>query len=262
MRNHTAGNDAGADARTSTQAVDRALSLLPLLARRGPSGATELARELGVHKSTVSRLLAALERHRLVEPAGGRGKYRLGFGIVRLAGATAAQLDIAAESRPFCAQLAAELSGTVSVSVLEGWYATAVVQEPPTDRNWIGLRSPLHATAGGKVLMASFGAEALQEALDRPRERYTERTVIARGALLAELGRVRDRGWAVTQGEFEADLNAVAVPLRGASGQIAGTLSVSGRGDRFGPDEYRSAAAALAHTAEDIFARLQLLASP
>ncbi|MFC5952814.1 IclR family transcriptional regulator [Pseudonocardia lutea] len=262
MRNNDEHIEQTAGTRSASQAVDRALSILPLLAKHGPSGATELARELGVHKSTVSRLLAVLEKHRLVEPAGGRGKYRLGFGIVRLAGATAAQLDIAAESRPVCARLAAELSGTVSVSVLEGGYATVVAQEPPTDRNWIGMRSPLHATAAGKVLLASFGFEALQEALDRPRQRFTERTVIARGALLAELTRVRDRGWAVTQGEFEADLNAVAVPLRGASGQIAGALSVSGRDGRLDPADFRSAARALTRAADAIFARLQRLAEP
>ncbi|MEU7817845.1 IclR family transcriptional regulator [Pseudonocardia sp. NPDC049154] len=258
MRN----KNVSAEQRSATQAVDRALAILPLLARRGPSGTTEVARELGIHKSTASRLLAALEKHRLVERTGTRGKYRLGFGIVRLAGATAAQLDIAAESRPICARLAAELSGTVSVSVLEGSHATVVVQEPPTDRNWIGLRSPLYATAGGKVLLAGFGPDALQEALDRPRTRFTEHTLVDRAALLADLDEVRERGWAATHGELEVDLNAVAVGLHGASGQLAGTLSVSGRSGALDPTDFPSAARALAHAAAAITARLQELVGP
>ena len=70
------------------QSVDRALGILEVLARTGESGVTELAVELGVHKSTAFRLVATLEAHRLVEQTSDRGRYRLGMGILRLAGAT------------------------------------------------------------------------------------------------------------------------------------------------------------------------------
>ncbi|GAA0535334.1 IclR family transcriptional regulator [Saccharopolyspora thermophila] len=253
---------AAAEPRTPTQAVDRALSMLILLAKRGPSGVTELALELGVHKSTASRLLAALERQRFVEQAGPRGKYRLGFGIVRLAGATAAQLDIARESRPVCVRLASELRGTVSLSVLEGGGATAVVQEPSTERNWIGLRVPLHATASGKVLLASFGFEELDDALSRPLQRFTAHTVTSPGALLADLNRVRDRGWAAASGEFEPDLHSVAVPVRGPGGRIAGALSVSADGYHLPPAEFQRTARILTEAAAEILDRLQSLAGP
>jgi len=67
------------------QSVDRALAILECLARLGEAGVTELAAELGVHKSTAFRLAATLESHRLVEQTTERGKYRLGVGILRLA---------------------------------------------------------------------------------------------------------------------------------------------------------------------------------
>lgn len=251
-----------AEPRTQTQAVDRALSMLVLLAKRGPSGVTELARELGVHKSTASRFMNALEKQRFVEQVGPRGKYRLGFGIVRLAGATAAQLDIAGESRPVCVRLASELRGTVSVSVFEGGGATAVAQEPSTERNWIGLRVPLHATASGKVLLASFGFEELDDALKQPLQRFTAHTVTARGALLADLNRVRDRGWAAASGEFEPNLHSVAVPVRGPGGRIAGALSVSASQNHLRPTDFQSTARILAEAAEEIRDRLQSLAVP
>ncbi|GLY71545.1 IclR family transcriptional regulator [Amycolatopsis taiwanensis] len=255
------GDDAGsAEPRTPSQAVDRALSMLTLLAQRGPSGVTELAREIGVHKSTASRLMAALEKYRFVEQDGRRGKYRLGFGIVRLAGATAAQLDIAGESRPVCVRLASELRGTVSLSVLEGGSATAIVQEPDTERNWIGLRVPLHATASGKVLLASFGFEDLGAALAGPLERFTPQTVTSPGALLADLSRVLDRGWAAASGEFETDLNSVAVPVRGPGGRIAGALSVSAGADHLGVADFQDVARVLIQAAEEILDRLQRLA--
>ncbi|WP_190813338.1 IclR family transcriptional regulator [Saccharopolyspora pogona] len=253
---------AKSEPRTQTQAVDRALSMLVLLAQRGPAGVTELARELGVHKSTASRLMTALEKHRFVERIGPRGRYRLGFGIVRLAGATAAKLDIAGESRPICARLASELRGTVSLSVFEGGGATAVVQEPSTERNWIGLRVPLHATASGKVLLASFGFEEIDDALKQPLRRFTAHTVTSRGALLADLNRVRDRGWAAASGEFEPDLHTVAVPVRGPGGRIAGALSVSADEAHLRPADFQGISRILAQAAEEILDRLQSLAGP
>ena len=72
------------------QSVDRALTILQMLAESGELGVTEIAARLDVHKSTAFRLLGSLEQHRLVKQLGERGKYRLGFGIVRLAGATTA----------------------------------------------------------------------------------------------------------------------------------------------------------------------------
>ncbi|MBA3251487.1 MAG: helix-turn-helix domain-containing protein, partial [Geodermatophilaceae bacterium] len=78
----------------TVQSVDRAVSVLEILASTGEAGVTEIAAELGVHKSTAFRLVAALENRGLVEQNSERGKYRLGVGILRLAGATAARLDI------------------------------------------------------------------------------------------------------------------------------------------------------------------------
>src|SRR4051812_43718056 len=74
----------GSDAGATVQSVDRAITVLEILARTGESGVTEIAAELGVHKSTAFRLVAALDRRGLVEQNADRGKYRLGVGILRL----------------------------------------------------------------------------------------------------------------------------------------------------------------------------------
>src|ERR1039457_4197581 len=81
MSNNRAG-EAG-----PVQSVDRAVAILEILARDGEAGGTEVARELDVHKSTASRLLAALGARELVAQDAARGKFRLGVGLVRLAGA-------------------------------------------------------------------------------------------------------------------------------------------------------------------------------
>src|SRR6476659_2397871 len=89
------------EAPASVQSVDRALTILGILARLGEAGVTEVAAELGVHKSTAFRLLATLEAHRLVDQDGERGRYRLGVGNLRLARATTARLDLVQKARPF-----------------------------------------------------------------------------------------------------------------------------------------------------------------
>src|SRR6201989_1056656 len=98
------------------QSVDRALSVLEILAQRGEAGVSEVAAELREHKSTVVLLLAAHEERELVEQTQDRGKYRLGFGILRLASAVPGQLDVPHQARPVCEQAAAPLRGTVDTA--------------------------------------------------------------------------------------------------------------------------------------------------
>ena len=145
---------------TTVQSVDRALSILELLARDGEAGVTEIANELGVHKSTAFRLLATLEAHRLVEQDGDRGRYRLGVGNLRLAGATTARLDLVTEARPVCRQLAADTGETVNITVRSETSALYLDQVAGSSalqsHNWVGQHIPLHATSNGKVLLSEL----------------------------------------------------------------------------------------------------------
>src|SRR5205823_14904828 len=83
------------------QSVDRAISILESLAD-GPDelGVTQIGRRLGVHKATASRLVSTLAEHGLVERNPDTDKYRLGFGLVRLATAAAGKLDLVRQARP------------------------------------------------------------------------------------------------------------------------------------------------------------------
>src|SRR6476619_818615 len=104
------------------QSVDRAVSVLEILAQRGEAGVSEVAADIGVHKSTAFRLLAALEERELVEQAHDRGKYRLGFGILRLANAVSGRLAVTQQGREICEQLAAAIGETVNIAVLRSHY--------------------------------------------------------------------------------------------------------------------------------------------
>ncbi len=245
---------------SQVQSVDRAVAILYLLAERGDAGVTEVAAALGVHKSTAFRLIAALEAGNLVEQDGERRKYHLGRGVLRLAGATAARLELPTESRPVCRQLAADLGEAVNVAILDGDEATNILQEygtaSITGRNWIGQRTPLHATASGKVLLAWMDAVARKEFLGTKLHRYTPASVTRPAALEAELERVREQGWAATTEEFELGLNAVAAPICGATGEVVGAVGVSGPSYRLTVESFPAVATRLIAGAAEIGARL------
>ncbi|MGY1722708.1 IclR family transcriptional regulator [Blastococcus sp. SYSU DS0533] len=237
------------------QSVDRALAMLAVLADRGSAGATDLGAELGVHKSTASRLLATLEAHGLVEQRGERGTYRLGFGLVRLAGASAAQLDLSRLGREACERLAAELDETVNLAVLDGDSAVNISQVQGSASvgvlNWVGRRTPLHATSSGKVLLA-FGTAAARAALPATSlERYTPSTITDVALLDEVLAGVRERGWAATEGELELGLNAVAAPVCAPDGRLVAALSVSAPSYRLPRDRFGDVAERLCAVATE-----------
>lgn len=215
----------------TVQSVDRAVTILEVLGRRGTAGVTELAQELGVHKSTASRLLTTLEQRDLVEQLEARGSYRLGIGLVRLAGATSARLDVVQQARPVSRLLAAETGETVNLAVM-GQQAAVYVDQyvAPTVRatyNWVGQHIPLHATSNGKVLLSELPDEELASATGELTA-YTQGTTTDLARLRAELAAVRRQGYAVAADELEVGLSAVAVPVRNLHGEICASLSVSG----------------------------------
>jgi DNA-binding IclR family transcriptional regulator len=227
----TEPNESSGGAAAPVQSVDRALTILELLAHDGESSVTQIAGGLGVHKSTAFRLLATLETHRLVEQVNDRGRYRLGVGNLRLAGATTARLDVVSEARPVCRQLAADTGETVNITVLSDTSALYLDQQAGSSalqsHNWVGQRIPLHATSNGKVLISELSESALAEALpDLPR--FTDQTITSRRKLIEELAEVRRIGYALAVDELEIGLTAAAAPIRSAHGDIIASMSISG----------------------------------
>ncbi|MGW7198316.1 IclR family transcriptional regulator [Streptomyces chryseus] len=217
---------------SSVQSVDRAVSVLEILARLGEAGVTEIADELDVHKSTAFRLLGVLENRGLVGQSKERGKYYLGAGVLRLAGAAAGRLDISQESAPVVRELADEAGETVNIAVLDDDAAVNVMQArgaaSVTAQNWLGRRTPLHATSSGKVLLAGLPAAARETFLARRLPRFTEHTVTSAAELRAQLAEIASEGYAVVAEEMEVGLSAVAAPVRSHDGQVIGAVSVSG----------------------------------
>lgn len=244
----------------AVQSVDRALMVLEILGKLGSAGVTEIAVELGVHKSTVSRLITVLESRGFVEQLSDRGKYRLGFTIVRLAGSTSAQMDLAKESQPVCDALAEQSGETTNIAILDGDRIINVVEaHGPAEitlRTWVGQNCPAHATSSGKALLSALSPAEVHQLLGDTLPTYTDNTIGDGAALAAELEKARTAGWASVSEELEVGLNAVGAPVRDSTGAVIAALSVSGPAYRLQPDRFDEVAAMTVIAANQISRRL------
>jgi IclR family transcriptional regulator, acetate operon repressor len=212
-----------------TQAVDRASRLLiQVLGSTEPLSVGDLARATGLHQSTVSRLLASLRRHGLIERVGRRGRVRIGPVILAAARGRRSRSMLAEMARPMLHHLAQVTRETITLGVpVPGGVGHIAQADSPhllAATSWIGQVAPLHCSAGGKVLLA-FGAATVG---DGPLQRFTTTTITDRELLAKELARVRSRGFAFMIDEFELGLRAVAVPVTETWGEVVGALAVSG----------------------------------
>jgi DNA-binding IclR family transcriptional regulator len=256
----TASADGQSSAVAGTvQSVDRAVSILEILARSGEAGVTDIARELGVHKSTAFRLVAALERRDLVEQLAGRGKYRLGTGILRLAGATTSRLDLVQESRGIARQLAQRTGETVNLAVLSDGAALYMDQVAGSSalqpHNWVGQRIPLHATSNGKVLLSALEQAEVRRQVPALRS-YTANTITTFEGLIRELDEVRRRGYAIAIDELEIGLTAIAAPIRNTHGEPVASMSISGPTFRLDARRVPQMAEAVVQAADEVSHRL------
>ena len=222
------------------QSVDRALAVLEILARDGHAGVSDIAEEMGIHKSTVSRLLGSLVSREMVHQNSERGKYQLGFGILRLASSIPGRLSLVREARPVLEALADQFKETVNLAVLRSNYAVNVDQAmgPSTlaTYDWVGSLTPLHATSSGKVLLAALSADDRDRILkETGLPARTPRTITNRKELETELITVARDGYAVTQEEFEIGINSMSVPVYNNLGTVIGAISISGPAFRFDP---------------------------
>ena len=244
----------------AVQSVDRALLVLEILAALGQAGVTEIAGELGVHKSTVSRLVAVLESRGYVEQASERGKYRLGFTIARLARASSGHLDLVKLSQDVCDALAPDVGETTNLAILDADrivnIAEAMGPEQITLRTWVGQSCPAYATSSGKVLLAALETADLRARLPATLESFTVNTVGTLSDLEPELAEVRERGWASVVEELEVGLNAVSAPVYDAGSNVVAALSVSGPAYRLSPDRFSETAKQTVAAAEMISRRL------
>jgi IclR family acetate operon transcriptional repressor len=223
---NTAGTQAGTQG--GTQAVDRAAALLTLVVEAEVAVTFgELCETAGLARSTTSRLLAALERTRLVERVGG-GEYIGGPLFALYAARHDRNAELARLARPMLELIGEQTGETVHLAVASGGRVAHIAQVDSTfllgARDWTDIEVPPHCSALGKVLLA-WGVLAVPTG---PLERVTDHTLRTVSALEADLERARARGFAVTQDELEVGLSGIAAPVFGPEPTVVATVGISG----------------------------------
>jgi DNA-binding IclR family transcriptional regulator len=217
---------------SGTQAIARAVAILkafgPESARRTPQ---ELSSRTGLNRSTVYRILNALEREELVV-SDGFGRYHLGPGLAILGGLALRQLDLRGVALPFLRELAKRSGETVDLEVLRGAHVI-IVEELPGDyllsaSSNVGTIWPAHCTSTGKLLLAALPPAELDALLASGLAAYGPRSITDAAALRDELRATLARGYATSYEELEAHLHAVGAPIYDHQGRIVAAVSISG----------------------------------
>ena len=224
-------------------------------------GVTELARRLGLGKSTVHRLLATLAAEHLVEQNPQTGKYRLGLKVYELGALVSVHMDLHEAAIAHLHELRNRTGETVQLAVLDGREVVYVerLESSHTLRLFgrVGHRNLAHCTSTGKVLLAALPDAALDRLLDGwTLEPKTPYTITDPEALRAELDAVRARGYAENMNEAEIGVASVAAPVRGAAGDVVAALSVAAPVMRLDGKSVRTFAGMTVTAAEAVSRRL------
>ena len=246
---------------SAVRSVDRAAALLLALGGfEGEAGVTELARRLGLHKSTASRLLATLQRRGLVEQDEETGKYRLGLVVIRLAERAERTLDLKGIALPELERLARATRETVTMSALDGDADLTVAQVDGPNMvacpDWTGRTTPLHCVASGKILLATMAERDVMRIARPGLAARTARTITTLEALMEELARVRRRGFATAFSEWIEGTNGVAVPVADLRGRVTASISVWGPAYRVTPGRVPEIVASARAASQAVTARL------
>ncbi len=224
---------------SGVQSIERAFSILRVLAR-GPLGVTEIADRADLPKSTVSRLLAALEGEGAVEQLETGGGYSIGAALATLGASSNPSAGLRSIIRPFIEELAMLTGGSAGFTIREGDAAYWVDDVDDGDElvklaDQTGQSFPLHTIPSGIAMLAKFSTDALERYLSSERFAADGEPVDA-DVLRRWVGRVGSDGVVVSKEEVDPGVNAVAAPFRGVDGEWVGALYLQGPSFRF-PDD-------------------------
>jgi len=221
------------------KSIEKAIDILSCFTIDTPAlTVSEISVMTGFNQSTVSRILATLEKKLCMDRDHDSGKYRLGgIKFHQWKGILSREMSIAELARPIMEKLRDECGEEVSlyvpgegnricVEAIKSRFGVAKVTD-------LGKVLPLHCGASGKVLLAHLPEKTRKLLYKKPLERYTPNTVTDPAELEAELEKIRRNGYAVSLEEREAGSFSVVAPVMGKSGNIKASLAISGPLFRF-----------------------------
>ena len=220
----------------------------------------EICATLDYPRSTTHRFLASMREVGLLDQDRQRGDYRLGIRLFQLGNTVLANLDLHREAAPFVETLQRLTNLTVHLAVFDGLRAVVVRRLEPagdiTRPATLIENAPSHCTSVGKAILAYQPKDVIDRVIGLGLERFTERTITRGPALLAELERTRERGFALDQGEHQPGLLCIGAPIRDEHERVFASISVSGPARKIPLEEVRELSKIVIHNANQISRRL------
>jgi DNA-binding IclR family transcriptional regulator len=213
--------------------LDKGLRVLEALSRSatGSESLTTLSRAVGLHRTTVFRILGTLRARGYVIRESDTDRYRLGVRVLTLAGAVLDDLDVRQIARPALEALNRASRELVFLSVMEGGEVVTVERlesdQPLTLRAQLGSRRPAHCTAAGKAFLAVMPEAEREAILRKPLASFTPHTITAPDVVRQQLSEVRARGFAWDDEEYFDGVRCVAAPVFGIERRIMGVVSLA-----------------------------------
>jgi len=222
-----------AKSRTRLSSVANSLRLIKAFSEdEYEIGISDLAKRLGLAKSTVHRLASTLLEQGILEQNSGDGKYHPGLALFELGAMVRRKMDFTMEARPFLRTLMEKTGETVHLAILDHdsilYIITHESKQALRMGSKVGTRAPVHSTAVGKTLLAFQSDEELERIFARGLPQSTPNTITDPKALRRELATVRSRNYAVDDEESEIGLRAIAAPIRIYSGNVVAAISIAG----------------------------------
>jgi DNA-binding IclR family transcriptional regulator len=215
---------------SSVPGLERGLNILRLFRRsRAEIGPSEMARELGIPRSTVHRLVMTLEAMgflRRVTP----NAYALGPAVLTIGFEYLGSLDIVELSNPVLARLRDETECSIHLAIRAGtevvYLSRHASRAAITSNVSVGSSLPAHATVIGRVILADLAPAELKALYaGKKLERYTEQTPTGLAALERLLEEDRRRGFAISTSFYERGVTSLAAPVRDASGKVVASIN-------------------------------------
>lgn len=246
---------------SGVKSADRLMLLLEYLADHGPAPFSLIVRNLELPNSSAHQLLQTATNRDFIELDPSTRKYRLGIKILEIGQAYFRTLSLPAIAQPFMDHLRMLVGETVQLARLDGLHTIhiAVAESPHPVKliTEVGMRRPAHATGLGKVMLASLPEGELRTRLSGATlQRFSDHTITDPDELIAELAKVRERGYAEDREEFAIGCRCFAIPLHNDAGQTVAALSISIPTPRLNEEIAHTALVRLGEAARNIETRL------
>lgn len=245
------------------QSLERALQiLLAFETQNKEMGTAELSNALGIHRSTVNRILKVLAAYEFLEQAPETKKYSLGQANIRLASSLRQSLrtNLVQIAKPYVDDLRDGVKETAIIETLAGrnWVMAYVAEAPGRIRliAEVGERMPIHVASGAKAFLAFSPAELRTKLLGKDLTRFTKNTITDLNKLEKHLEEIRRQGFAFDNGEYEEGFCAIGCPILNYQNVPVASVAIAGPPQRITGAADSAVVSALKETARKISSRL------